>query len=161
MTVDQNEFKNTMQRWASGISVVTTKTERYGAQGMTVTAFSSVSIDPPQILVCINANADTGDGILESEHFAVNILNAEQEDISNQFAGSCSQEERFANVSWSEGVAGSPILNESLATLDCKMVVQVSAGTHKIFIGEVQNVVCRTGEPLLYYRSAYQRLSKK
>ena len=159
MTVDQNEFKNALQRWASGISVVTTKTESFGTQGMTVTAFSSVSVDPPQVLVCINANADTGDGIQESKCFAVNILNSNQEDISNQFAGSCSQKERFSNVSWSEGMTGAPILNESLASLDCKVVKQISAGTHQIFIGEVRNVVCRSGEPLLYYRSAYLQLS--
>ena len=160
MTVDQNEFKNALQRWASGISVVTTKTERYSTQGMTVTAFSSVSVDPPQILVCINANADTGDGIQESNYFAVNILTTDQEDISNQFAGSCSQEERFSNVSWSEGITGSPILDDSLASLDCNVVQQVRAGTHRIFIGEVQNVVYRSGDPLIYYRSAYQQLSK-
>lgn len=160
MAVEANEFKNALQLWASGVTVITTDTESYGAQGMTATSFCSVSLDPPQILVCINENADTGDGIEECGYFAVNILNAEQEEVSNQFAGGASQEERFANVSWKKGTCGMPILNDSLASLECKLVDNVKAGTHRIMIGEVQDVVCRSGSPLLYFRSAYRNLSE-
>ncbi|MBU2568723.1 MAG: flavin reductase family protein [Gammaproteobacteria bacterium] len=160
MAVEANEFKNALQLWASGVTVITTNTERYGTQGMTATSFCSVSLEPPQILVCINENADTGDGIEESKHFAVNILTAEQEEVSNQFAGGASQEERFANVSWENGICGMPILNDCLASLECKVVEKVKAGTHWIMVGEVQDVVCRSGSPLLYFRSAYRNLSE-
>ncbi len=158
MTVNTEDFKKGLKLWTSGVAVVTTKSGTLGAQGMTVTAFSSVSVDPPLILVCLNDSADTGDGIRESQSFAVNFLNANQEAISNQFAGGCSQQERFENISWSEAATGAPIIDTSLASLDCKVVQQVRAGTHWIIIGEVQDVVCRSGEPLLYYNSAYRQL---
>ena len=161
MTVDASEFKNALKLWASGVTVVTAQSEAQGLKGMTATSFSSVSLDPPQILVCLNQNTDTGAAVLEQKQFAVNILNSEQQNVSNQFAGGSSQEERFANVAWEAGDNGAPLLTEALACLECRVVEQVLAGTHWIVIGEVQKVVCRTGEPLLYYSSAYRQLSQE
>ena len=158
MTVSADDFKNALQLWASGVTVVTTQSEKFGVQGMTVTAFSSVSVNPPQVLVCINDAADTGEGIAESQCFAVNVLTTEQESTSNQFAGGSSQAQRFADANWSAGVTGAPLLNNSLMSLDCKVVEQVHAGTHWSIIGEVQACECRSGEPLLYYRGAYRQL---
>lgn len=159
MTVGVDDFKKAMQLWASGVTVVTTHSEKLGLKGMTVTAFSSVSVNPPQILVCINESADTGEGIQESQHFAVNILNSTQQDVSNQFAGSSSQQQRFENTPWTKGITGAPILNNSLMSLECKVIEKIHAGTHWIIIGEVQDSVCREGKPLLYYRGAYQQLT--
>ena len=158
MTVTADDFKKALQLWASGVTVVTTNSEKFGPQGMTVTAFSSVSLYPPQILVCINGSADTGEGIEESQHFAVNVLNSTQQHVSNQFSGGCSQQERFENTRWSSAKTGAPILDESLVSLDCKVVDKVLAGSHWIIIGEVLDCLCRSGEPLLYYRSAYRNL---
>lgn len=158
MTVGVDDFKKAMQLWASGVTVVTTQSEKFGIQGMTVTAFSSVSINPPQVLVCINESADTGTGIHESQRFAVNILSSTQQDVSNQFAGGSSQEQRFENTPWTSGITGTPILDNSLMSLECSVIEKIHAGTHWIIIGEVQNCVCRSGEPLLYYRGAYQQL---
>jgi flavin reductase (DIM6/NTAB) family NADH-FMN oxidoreductase RutF len=158
MTVSADDFKNALQLWASGITVVTTRSEKFGVQGMTVSAFSSVSVHPPQVLVCINDAADTSEGITESQCFAVNVLTSEQQNTSNQFAGGSSQEQRFADADWSAGITGAPLLNNSLMSLDCKVVEKVRAGTHWIIIGEVQACECRSGEPLLYYRGAYQQL---
>jgi flavin reductase (DIM6/NTAB) family NADH-FMN oxidoreductase RutF len=125
-----------------------------------VTAFSSVSVEPPQILVCLNDSAETGEGIQESQSFAVNILNADQQDISNHFAGGSSQEQRFENTTWEPGTTGAPILSDSLMSLECKVVERVRAGTHWIVIGEVQASTLRSGEPLLYYRGSYRQLAK-
>lgn len=158
MTVGVDDFKKAMQLWASGVTVVTTHSEKFGIQGMTVTAFSSVSINPPQILVCINESADTGSGIQESRCFAVNVLSSTQQEVSNQFAGGSSQKQRFENTLWSTGITGAPLLDNSIMSLDCKVIEEIHAGTHWIIIGEVQDCVCRSGEPLLYYRSAYQQL---
>ena len=159
MTVSADDFKNALRLWASGVSVVTTHTEKYGLQGMTVSAFSSVSVDPPQILVCINERAETGVGIMESEFFAVNVLSQHQQAVSNQFAGGSSQAERFANTSWENGSTGLPLLTESLMSLECRLVDKVLAGTHWILIGEVLQCVCRTGDPLLYYSGNYRQLA--
>lgn len=158
MTVSADDFKNALQLWASGVTVVTTQSEKFGVQGMTVSAFSSVSVEPPQVLVCINDRADTGDGIQESQCFAVNVLSSEQQQTSNQFAGASSQQQRFADADWSTAVTGAPVLNDSLMSLDCTVVQKVRAGTHWIIIGEVQSCQCRSGEPLLYYRGAYRQL---
>ncbi|PPD31603.1 MAG: flavin reductase [Methylomonas sp.] len=158
MSVDASQFKNALKLWASGVTVVTAQSEQQGLKGMTATSFSSVSVDPPQILVCLNQNTDTGAVVLEEKQFAVNILSTEQQEVSNQFAGGSSQEERFAASAWEVGEFGAPVLTESLASLECTVVDQVLAGTHWIVIAEVQKVVCRSGEPLLYYNGAYRQL---
>jgi len=160
MAVSEQDFKNTLRLWASGVTVVTAKSEQDGVKGMTATSFSSVSLEPPQILVCIHEKADTGKVILEQNKFAVNILNSEQQDVSNQFAGANSQEERFANVDWEEGKTGSPVLKDSLASLECTLVQQVKAGTHWIVIGQVESVTQNQGAPLLYFDSAYRNLAE-
>ncbi|MEQ1560702.1 MAG: flavin reductase family protein [Methyloglobulus sp.] len=159
MAVTPEAFKQALQLWASGIAVVTSKTEEFGLRGMTVTAFSSVSAKPPQILVCLNQNADTGENIDQNGRFAVNILNTSQQDVSNNFSGGSSQEDRFANSRWSIGETGVPILDDSILSLECKVIEKIRAGSHWILIGEVEATVCRSGEPLLYFRSGYRQLT--
>ncbi|OAI05698.1 flavin reductase family protein [Methylomonas methanica] len=159
MSVEAKQFKNALKLWASGVTVVTTQGRDNQPRGMTATAFSSVSLDPPQILVCLNQATDTGAALLESRRFAVNILNSAQEDVSNQFAGSTTQEQRFASIAWQAGDNGAPILSEALAALECRVVQQVQAGSHWVIIGEVDSVVCREGDPLLYYHSAYRTVA--
>ncbi|WP_027157118.1 flavin reductase family protein [Methylobacter luteus] len=159
MPVSVDDFKKALQFWASGVTVVTTQSRKFGVQGMTVTAFSSVSVSPPQVLVCINDSADTGAGIEESRCFAVNVLSSEQQDVSNQFAGGSSQQQRFESTAWEPGITGAPILTDSIMSLDCKVVEKVRAGTHWIIIGEVQDTIRRPGDPLLYYCGNYRQLS--
>lgn len=159
MAVNQEEFKQALQLWASGVAVVTSKSERNGVRGMTVTAFSSVSAKPPLILVCLNQSADTGENIDQNQRFAVNILNEKQQDVSNNFSGGSSQEERFAKANWHVGATGVPVLDDSIVSLECKVVEKVSAGSHWILIGEVEAANYRPGKPLLYFRSAYRKLA--
>jgi flavin reductase (DIM6/NTAB) family NADH-FMN oxidoreductase RutF len=159
MAVGSEEFKKALQLWASGVAVVTSQSEKYGVRGMTVTAFSSVSAEPPQILVCLNQSADTGENIDQNQRFAVNILNTQQQDVSNNFSGGSSQKDRFANAAWHSGVTGVPILDESIMSMECKVIEKVRAGTHWIIVGEVQEASCRPGEPLLYFRSNYRALA--
>lgn len=159
VAVTDDVFKQALQRWASGIAVVATHSEAFGRQGMTVTAFSSVSMSPPQVLVCINASADTGEGIKASGRFSVNILGSEQQAISNHFAGGLSQQERFEQYTWTPGIAGTPLLDDGILSLDCAVVERVQAGTHWVIIGEVQDAVCRDGDPLLYFRGQYRKLA--
>jgi len=158
MSVAASEFKNALKLWASGVTVVTVQSEQ-GPKGMTATSFSSVSVDPPQILVCLNQSTETGAAVLAEQLFAVNILTAEQQAVSNGFAGGDSQEQRFAQVDWLAGENGAPLLTQALVSLECKLVQQLQAGTHWIVIGEVQKVICRQGDPLLYYSGAYRQLA--
>lgn len=158
MSVDANQFKNALKLWASGVTVVTAHSDSDGPKGMTVTAFSSVSAEPAQILVCLNQSADTGALIQEQGKFAVNVLRSDQQSVSNQFAGGSSQTERFAQVNWQAGELGVPVLSDALASLECTVVEAVKAGSHWIVIGEVQAVHCGDAEPLLYFNSAYRSL---
>ncbi len=158
MLVTADEFKQSLQRWASGVTVVTTQAEGEEPQGMTVTSFASVSLSPPQILVCLNDSAETGDSIKKSGTFAVNILASDQESVSNNFAGGNSMQERFSVTSWSQGVTGAPVLDDSLASLECRVIQKMRAGTHWVIVGEVKNVFCRSGNPLLYYGAGYRKL---
>lgn len=158
MTVNAEDFKKALQQWASGVTIVTTLSPTHGLLGMTATSFTSVSMQPPQILVCVNDSALTSVGIAESQHFAVNILAAGQKDISNLFAGGGSEADRFASVNWHNGTYETPVLDDSIASLECTVINQVRAGTHWVIIGEVDLVTCRLGEPLLYFRADYREL---
>jgi len=158
MAIDNQAFKDTLKLWASGVSVITTNSSE-GEQGMTATSFASVSMDPPQILICVNETTETGTAILESKKFAVNILTTEQEQTSNQFAGGSSMIERFKNVKWHPGDLDLPIFDESLASIECNVVEQVKAGTHWVIIGEIQHTQCNEGAPLLYFNSSYRSVA--
>jgi len=159
MAIDNQEFKSALKMWASGIAVVTANSEQ-GEQGMTVTSFTSVSMDPPQILVCINENAETGAAMSQGEQFAVNILSSEQEQVSNEFAGGSSMQERFANVGWKKGELGLPLLDGALVGLECTLVEKVKAGSHWVMIGEVQSTQVNPANPVLYFNGGYARTAE-
>lgn len=158
MTINQKTFKDTLKLWASGVTVITAQTAKHGLKGMTATSFSSVSLEPPQILVCINKATGTSGGLLDGKSFAVNILTAAQRDVSACFASNMSQQERFSSITWHEGATGSPIIDDALASIECTIVQQVLAGTHWVIIGEVQHTICQDGDPLLYYNCDYRTL---
>lgn len=157
MAIGNQQFKNTLKLWSSGVSVVTAQSKE-GELGMTATSFASVSMDPPQILVCLNDATETGAAILQNKQYVVNILTSRQEQVSNQFAGGASMGERFKNVLWHKGKLGDPVLDEALAILECVVVHQFKAGTHWVFIGEIQYSQCNAGVPLLYFNSDYQQM---
>jgi flavin reductase (DIM6/NTAB) family NADH-FMN oxidoreductase RutF len=159
VTIAADEFKMALQNWASGVTVITTQSQSFGLQGMTASSFSSVSMEPPQILVCINKSVSTVDGITESGIFAINILNTEQETTSNLFSNPNSYADRFSTTAHEPGKTGAPLLTESMISIECTVVEQVSAASHWILIGEVQNTVQRSGEPLLYYKAAYRQIA--
>lgn len=158
MGVEAKQFKGALKLWASGVTVVTTQSRENQPKGMTATAFSSVSLDPPQILVCLNQATDTGAALLESRHFAVNILSEAQEDVSNQFAGSTTQEQRFAAVPCKPGKRCAAVERRAGGS-GMPGGAANPAGSHWVVIGEVDRVVCRDGDPLLYYHSAYRRVA--
>ena len=160
MAIAADEFRNALQYWASGVTIVTAQCPSLGFLGMTASSFSSVSMDPPQILVCINKDVSTAEAINESGAFAINILTSQQEAISNLFANPSSYADRFSATMHEAGKTGAPLLTESLASIECTVVEQVSAVSHWIIIGAVQNTVIRPGEPLLYYKTGYRELNQ-
>ena len=158
MPIDSDLFKQGLSRWASGVTVVTTRTDD-GPSGLTASAFSSVSAEPPLVLVCVNMSSGSCDPIREAGFFAVNILKSDQIDISNRFASSKDKHLRFAGETWTDGPIGAPMLSGSLASLECRVVSEMEQGTHRIYIGEVTHLVPGEGQPLLYYRGGYRAIA--
>jgi len=153
MPVDKHQFRRVCGKFASGITVATVLDGDGAAHGMTANSFTSVSLAPPLVLICVDHRARILEYFRSSEFFGINILSASQRPISDRFAGS--GYDRFQGVEWAPGATGVPLLPDVLATLECARVNLVTAGDHDILIGEVLHSHCRDGEPLLFYSSQY------
>ena len=155
--VTADEFKAAMASFAAGVTIVTTIDSVGAPQALTATAFSSVSVQPPLCLVCIDKRARTYRPLLMKGCFAVSILSAEQEALSARFAAPIS--DRFAGVRWKPGeVTGCPIIHGALAFMECQVAEVHSGGDHDIFLGRVASVQVRDGTPLVYFRGSYSSL---
>lgn len=158
MSLDSQLFKDVMSTWTSGVTVVTTVDEDDNPKGMTASAFSSVSLDPMLILVCVNQKLYTHQLIVSSKKFAVNILGAEQIEFGKLFAGMTPEiEDRFAHTGFTTATTGSPILPGVPGWLDCEVHEGHSGGDHTIFIGRVVDAGINgpDSEPLLYARRSW------
>jgi flavin reductase (DIM6/NTAB) family NADH-FMN oxidoreductase RutF len=160
MPVSTNDFKAILRHWASGVTIVTS---RAGDRvlGMTVSAFSSVSAEPPLVLVCADKRSHTNPIIAESGVFAVNVLSEHQRELSNRFATDGNEHIRFEGLECGTGPTGAPWLPDALAVLDCRVVAAHEAGDHVIYVGEVLEARVSGGAPLLYYDAGYHRLVPK
>lgn len=165
MTVDSNALRATMRQWVTGVTVVTTTTPTPGEYvGMTVSSFTSVSLEPPTVLVCINKNTGTHDPLLAAGTFAVSMLGVGQELISNRFAGFdptvTTHAQRFDGLGLHVAVTGAPLIQGAVGWLDCVVREKVETGTHTIFIGEVVFAQAFTEtQPLVYYNRSYQLMT--
>lgn len=160
MAVELDDFRQVLRRWASGVTVVTAKDGEH-VHGMTVSAFSSVSAEPPLVLVCANRSSTTHGVIEKGGVFTVNILADHQAEVSNVFASSNNEESRFDSVPWRSGETGAPVLEEALASLECKVVNAYQEGSHTIYVGRVEAVHTRDADPLLYFQGSYRSLRCK
>jgi flavin reductase (DIM6/NTAB) family NADH-FMN oxidoreductase RutF len=157
MPVNNDEFRGALGRFASSVSVVTSKCSDGELRGITVSAFSSVSLNPPLILICIDNRSTLIEHLSEGCAFAVNILGEEQETLSRRFASK--EANRFEGIGYREGVSGAPLLEHALATLECKVVNNYAGGDHTIVVGEVEATGLTENKPLLYFRGGYARLA--
>ena len=158
MTLDPSTFRAALGRFASGITIVTAQDRDGRDVGMTVSAFSSLSLTPPLILVCIDNGASVAPVLEHCEHLAVNILAEDQEPLSRRFAER--ELDRFEGVAVTRGENGVALLSGALANLECRVVARHPAGDHTILVAEVREAALREGHPLLYYRSGYRRLER-
>ncbi|MDB4879584.1 MAG: flavin reductase domain protein FMN-binding protein [Gemmatimonadetes bacterium] len=159
MTIDPDTFRSVLGRFATGITVVTAVDDEGRDAGMTVSAFSSVSLHPPLVQVCIDKAASMYDTLMRSERFGVNILGAEQESVSRRFAAVDSTH-RFEGVGYERGESGVVLLDDALGHLECLVVARHDAGDHTLFIGEVERATAGEGRPMLYYRGGYAQLER-
>jgi flavin reductase (DIM6/NTAB) family NADH-FMN oxidoreductase RutF len=154
-----DEFRAALGAFATGIAVVTTRDEAGEARAMTVNSFSSVSLDPPLILFCLDRRAFHYRRFAGARAFAVNMLAAGQEALSNRFASE--SEDGFGDLACEALATGSPILAEALAALDCVREAAHEAGDHLLLIGRVAALKApRAADPLLYFRGAYAGLTR-
>lgn len=164
MPVSSEDFRDVLRLFPSGVTIVTIKApSAVEPHGLTVSAFASVSPQPPLILMSIDHHS-SAHSMLEEDGavFAVNILGENQTELSNRFAW-VKDEDRFAEGYWTTAVTGAPVLADALAWLDCRIHARFDAGSNTIYIGEVQaSSVCRTDSPpLIYWNRGYRKLHKK
>jgi flavin reductase (DIM6/NTAB) family NADH-FMN oxidoreductase RutF len=157
------DFRNAVGGFATGVTVVTTRGEDEHAYGMTANAFSSVSLDPPLVLVCVMTGAEGAEHIRRNRCFAVNILAADQEPVSRYFSSKDRPRGRdaFRDIPHRFEASGAPIIDEAVSYLDCSLHVTLQAGDHDIFIGEVLALgVKPDADPLLFHGGGYRFLGR-
>lgn len=159
MPVSELEFRNALSRFASGVSVVTMRDTDGRFQGITVSAFCSLSLNPPLILVCIENTTASHVALKRSAAFVVNVLNACQRQISERFASLVP--DKFDQVEFTLGTSDIPVLSGCLANLECRLTDSFDVGDHTIFIGEVEEARINEGDPLLYFRSDYRLIDDR
>jgi flavin reductase (DIM6/NTAB) family NADH-FMN oxidoreductase RutF len=156
--LDPDTFRDALAGWASGVTIVTSR-RGDRIHGMTVSAFSSVSLDPPLILVCAEKSSITNSLIEQSRVFCVNVLAADQDALSNKFASKRDEHRRFEGLECQNGATDCPRIPGAAVQLDCRVVESVDAGDHYVYIGSVEHVVITDAEPLVYHRGAYRGLA--
>jgi flavin reductase len=157
--VDADQFKVGMRVLAGAVNIITSahSGHRYG---MTATAVCSATAEPPTVLTCINRLATTHGAVAKSKVFCVNVLRAEDWELSTTFSGAQSGEARFKTRDWTRLATGSPVLIDSLVSFDCRVVKKLAHGTHTIFLGQVEQVLLgNKGKPLLYSDGQYAKLA--
>jgi flavin reductase (DIM6/NTAB) family NADH-FMN oxidoreductase RutF len=143
-----------MRRFPTGVAIVTTSLEGR-IHGFTVNAFASVSLEPPTVLICVNRIATAHRLITAAQCFCANVLAVEQRSLAERFAGG-EPHSRFAGVTYRLGPSGSPVLDGTVAHVDCRITEELTASTHTIFLGEVLEAGAREGAPLGYYDGRYR-----
>lgn len=155
MPIDEFRFRQALGYFATGVTVVTTAHEgRF--YGLTVSSFTSLSLHPPLILICIDNQSNARQAIQGAGCFAVNVLEQHQEHLSRRFA--TPYEDKFTGIAWYEGQQGNPLLEGALTQIECRLHGTLPGGDHTIFVGEVMNATINEGMPLLYYRGGYREM---
>lgn len=157
MTIDLRQFRDALGCFATGITVITALDQEGGPVGLTANSFTSLSLDPPLVLFCIDRGIKSFDALHSNRHFAVNILREDQETLSRKFAKS--GPDKWSGVTFESWETGCPILGGCIANLECDVESLFEGGDHVIVVGRVRRMQfdsdgsgCR---PLLYYRGRY------
>ena len=156
MPVNPEDFRAALSRFPSGITVVTSRGAGGEPHGITVSAFCSVSLNPPLVLACIEKTTGSHTAIKESGVFAVNILAAGQDELSERF--SLPFADKFEGIGYRNGLGNVQVLSDALVALECRLENAFDGGDHSIFVGLVENVSIRDGEPLVYFHGSYRDL---
>ena len=155
--IDAATFRHALGRFPSGVTAVTVRDAGGRDYGMTVSAFASVSLDPPLVLVCIGDDATIAGAVAEAGHFAVSVLAENQEAVANRFA--TSDTDRFAGTAVVRGITGLALIDGAVVHLECAIVARHRGGDHTIVVGEVLAATAvEDGHPLVYQLGGYRRI---
>lgn len=157
MSFDQRAFRDTLGCFATGVCVASATGRDGTSVGLTVNSFTSVSLDPPLVLFCLDNRSESLPLFLEAQGFGLSILAAEQKGLSNNFA-KAPPALRWFDVPAFKGQGGAPLIDGALATLDCTRHAIHEGGDHTILVGRVLGFTNRAGAPLLYFRGGYAAL---
>lgn len=156
MPIDKNQLRQVMGHFATGVTIITTLNKAGQAHGLTANAFTSVSLEPPLLLISVDKKAESWPAFEESRVFTVNILADNQEALSRKFAVSGGN--KFDGVAYRAGANGAAILEGALAYIECTLYASYEGGDHSIYLGQVQQAETREGKPLLFFRGGYRAL---
>jgi flavin reductase (DIM6/NTAB) family NADH-FMN oxidoreductase RutF len=158
MRLNSAEFRKAMGCFATGVTIITVDLDGE-VHGMTANAFASVSLDPPLVLVCVDQTASTHAHLHAKKRFGINVLGEDQRAISEYYARpdrTHEHAESEAGARFDRTRHGTPVLHGALAYLECRLQSAEEAGDHTIFIAQVEDVVVREGDPLLFFRGTYR-----
>lgn len=159
MDIDQRSFRRALSQFATGVAVITARSEEGNVIGMTVSSFNSLSLDPPLILFSIDRRANSMNAMLAAPGYAVNILARQQEELSNQFARALG--DKWNNVEYEIGHAQAPLIDGALAHFECDAYAHHDGGDHIIFVGRVVRFrASEDGDPLVFFRGKYHSLGQ-
>jgi flavin reductase (DIM6/NTAB) family NADH-FMN oxidoreductase RutF len=158
-SIDPNAFRDVCGHFVTGVCVVTSFGPE-GPSGLTANAVSSLSLDPPLVIVCLDRSARTLPAVESSGRFAVHFLTRSQEEVAARFASKQPEAEKFSGVKWSER-SGAPVLDGCLAGLACELEELVPGGDHLMALGRVVDLWRSEGEPLVFFRGDYWALAER
>ena len=156
--VDPDLFRSVLGRFATSVTVLSTRDANGVDHGMTVSAFCSVSLNPPLVLACVDKTASVYDLLFRTDHIGISILSDKQEECSRRFAEK--DADRFDALEIQRGATGVALLKNAHAHLECRIVSRHDAGDHTIFVAAVGHAATLAGQPLLYYRGGYAQLER-
>jgi flavin reductase (DIM6/NTAB) family NADH-FMN oxidoreductase RutF len=156
MDLTSEQLRKVLGHFATGVTVVTTRLPSGQPWGFTVNAFTSVSLSPPLILVCVDHRTESFQAMSQAQYFAVNFLAEDQEEIARVFASK--MQDRFERTAYTDSPQRNPLLEGCLGYLECRKIASHAHGDHTILIGEILAAEAHGGAPLLFYRSAFGRV---
>ena len=157
LEVTPEEFRSACGRFATGVAVATVLDVDGVPHGLTVSSFTSVSLEPPLVLICLGHAVTMIDAFRASKYFGINVLKQEQQDLSERFARKGF--DRFDGLAWERGETGAPLIPGSLAAMECAVERRVAAGDHDILVGRLVRAAVEAGNPLIHFASEYRTLA--
>jgi flavin reductase (DIM6/NTAB) family NADH-FMN oxidoreductase RutF len=157
MPIEPSEFRRILGHWITGVAIVASRTADDEPCGFTANAFTSLSLEPPLVLVCVDRAGNSHASIRDAGVFTVNVLGSGDERLARHFATDSAA--KFTGIAWTTAATGAPVLEAALAWVDCTVRTEVPGGDHTIFIGEVVDGDADEGEPLIFYRGGYGRFA--